>query len=77
MQVCKYASMQVCKYAVCKYALCKYDSMRVWEYASMQVYTCLYKKSNKKKERGCPYPRLQDFSYYNINKTQVPKYVIY
>ena len=57
--------------------VCKYASIQEWEYANMQVYTCLYKKLNKKKERGRPYPYLQDISYYNINKTQVSKYVRY
>ena len=37
----------------------KYASMQVCKYASKQVYTCLYKKLNKKKEMGCPYPHLQ------------------
>ena len=41
--------------------VCKYASMPVCQYARMQVYTCLYKKLNKKKERARPYPRLQDF----------------
>ena len=38
-----------------------YESMQVCKYASMQVYTCLYKKLNTKKERARPYPRLRDF----------------
>ena len=42
--------------------VCKYASMPVCQYARMQVYTCLYKKLNKKKERARPYPRLRDFS---------------
>ena len=46
MQVCKYASMQVSEY----------ESTQVCKYANMQVYTCLYKKLNKKKEMGRPYP---------------------
>ena len=66
MQICKYASMQVCKYPTMQ--VCKYESMYVCKYASVQVYICLYKKLNKKKERGHPYPCLQDLSYYNINK---------
>ena len=41
--------------------VCKYASMPVCQYARMQVYTCLYKKLNKKKERARPYPRLRDF----------------
>ena len=53
----KYASMQVCKYA----------SMPVCQYARKQVYTCLYKKLNKKKDRARPYPRLRDFFLYNLN----------
>ena len=32
--------------------VCKYASMPVCQYARMQVYTCLYKKLNKKKERA-------------------------
>ena len=39
----------------------KYASMIVCQYARMQVYTCLYKKLNKKKDRAHPYPRLRDF----------------
>ena len=39
----------------------KYASMSVCQYERMQVYTCLYKKLNKKKERALPYPRLRDF----------------
>ena len=46
MQVCTYASMQVCIYAdICKYvSMLKYASMhiyariQVWEYASMQIW---------------------------------------
>ena len=41
--------------------VCKYASMPVCQYARMQVYTCLYKKLNKKKDRARPYPRLRDF----------------
>ena len=53
MQVCKYASMEVCTYIqICKYAsmqVCTY--MQVCKYAFMQVYTGVYKKLNKKKEK--------------------------
>ena len=41
--------------------VCKYASMPVCQYARMQVYTCLHKKLNKKKDRVRPYPRLRDF----------------
>ena len=52
-----YASMQVYKYA----------NIQVWKYASMQVCNyaiihILYKKLNKKKERGCPDPRQKQFN---------------
>ena len=50
--------------------VCKYASMPVCQYARMQVYTCLYKKLNKKKERARPYPRLQDFFIRN-SKTRI------
>ena len=46
--------------------VCKYASMRVCIYAGMQVYTCLYKKLNKMKDRARPYPRLRDFFMYII-----------
>ena len=52
--------------------VCKYASMPVCQYARMQVYTCLYKKLNKKKERARPYPRLRDFC---ILKRSQPKRV--
>ena len=42
--------------------VCMYASLPVCQYARMQVYTCLYKKLNKKKDRARPYPRLRDFS---------------
>ena len=46
--------------------VCKYASMPVCQYARMRVYTCLYKKLNKKKDRARPYPRLRDFYYYIV-----------
>ena len=46
--------------------VCKYASMPVCQYARKPVYTCLYKKLNKKKDRARPYPRLRDFSYHNM-----------
>ena len=57
MQECKYAHMPVC----INMQECKYANMHVYKYVSMEVYTCLYTKLNKKKEWGRPYPRLRDF----------------
>ena len=50
-----YTSMQICKYA----SMHIYASLQVCKYARMQVckYARLYKKLNKKKERG----RFRDF----------------
>ena len=78
MQVWNYASMQVCTYMhVCKYACMQvlhiYASMRVCKFSimkftSMQLYPCLYKKFNKKKDRARSYPRLRDFCIW-VGKT--------
>ena len=54
--------------------VCKYASMPVCQYARMQVYTCLYKKLNKKKDRAHPYPRLRDFLNYRCGSSDVVNY---
>ena len=56
MQVCSYMQVQVRTYM----QICKYTSIQVCKYASIHI---LYKKLNKKKERGCPYPRQKQFTY--------------
>ena len=55
------------------YPSSQYSIMKVYKYASMQVYTCLYKKLNKKRERARTYPRLRDF----LQRISIPRFLLF